>query len=259
MNTKSIMLNFYTLFNTTQRGLIARNLGSPLFFQNADYAKKSIEEKLGYAEKPKRPLTPFFRFVGQIREQLKKENPTASTMDISKLASVKWEKAEPHVKSKLEEEYKKDQLVYIKQKVEYDKNLTEEQKEDIKQFKANQQEEKLKRDLKKQKRELGKPKKPISSFISFMKAQEPIHRGNLSFREWQVKAGELWLKLDPNVKAKILMKAKEDLDEYTKKLSEWEESMIRQGHINMVRRKALIKPPQNPSHFATRQPPKSSA
>lgn len=48
-----------------------------------------------------------------------------------------------------------------------------------------------------------------------MKAQEPIHRGNLSFREWQVKAGELWIKLDPNVKAKILMKAKEDLDEYT--------------------------------------------
>nr|CAD7198384.1 unnamed protein product [Timema douglasi] len=39
--------------------------------------KQTLEEKLGIPVKPKKPLTPFFRFMGQIRPTVVQQHPGA--------------------------------------------------------------------------------------------------------------------------------------------------------------------------------------
>lgn len=121
----------------------------PVFLQNVGYSKQTIEEKLGYVPRPKRPLTPYLRYIAQVREQLKQENPGFRSAEIIKMAAKKWELIEPNLKIKLEDEYKKEHQVYMRQKIEYNKNVTPHQKEDIKLYRANLEEMRVKRDLKK--------------------------------------------------------------------------------------------------------------
>ncbi|PSN54930.1 hypothetical protein C0J52_01675, partial [Blattella germanica] len=46
----------------------------PLYQQTANL-KQTIEEKLGLPRKPKRPLTPYFRFMAEVRPTILKKNP----------------------------------------------------------------------------------------------------------------------------------------------------------------------------------------
>lgn len=59
--------------------------------------RQSLEEKLDIPAKPKRPLTPYFKFMAKIRPELKKENPNANAVDIVREISKRWEKVEPKV------------------------------------------------------------------------------------------------------------------------------------------------------------------
>lgn len=62
----------------------------PLFWNvSAAYTKQSAENKLGI-EKPKRPVTSFFKFLKQVRPTLIAKNPTTSATEIIKIASQHW-------------------------------------------------------------------------------------------------------------------------------------------------------------------------
>jgi hypothetical protein len=44
-------------------------------YQQSVGLKQSLEEKIGLPEKPKRPMTPYFRFMAEVRPALMKNNP----------------------------------------------------------------------------------------------------------------------------------------------------------------------------------------
>lgn len=52
---------------------------------SANITTKSQEEKFGLPPRPRKPLTPFFRFLAETRPKVTKENPKLSTMEVVKV------------------------------------------------------------------------------------------------------------------------------------------------------------------------------
>lgn len=69
--------------------------------------------------------------------------------EIVRLAAQEWEKADPNVKSKLQNEYKHDKDNYVNQMENYQSNLTLSQKEELIKAKYDLEYNKEKRKLKK--------------------------------------------------------------------------------------------------------------
>ena len=53
-------------------------------------AKKEKKEKKEKKDKPKRPLNAYMVFAMEVRESVKKNNPTASIIDIAKKIGALW-------------------------------------------------------------------------------------------------------------------------------------------------------------------------
>nr|CAD7403500.1 unnamed protein product [Timema poppensis] len=113
--------------------------------------KQTLEEKLGIPVKPKKPLTPFFRFMGQIRPMVVQQHPGAKVTDYTKIIAQQWKKLEPPAKQKFEEEFKKEMIHYIAVRVSYENSLTDQQKKDLQKAKEQKVESKQQRQLKMQK------------------------------------------------------------------------------------------------------------
>lgn len=93
---------------------------------------KTIEEKLGLPPRPKKPLTPYFRFLQTARPAITKENPKLSVIEVVQRCAQKWMETDESTKAKLNDEYQQEKIVYIKKRSDYEKNLTEEQKDNLK-------------------------------------------------------------------------------------------------------------------------------
>nr|CAD7259583.1 unnamed protein product [Timema shepardi] len=143
--------------------------------------KQTLEEKLGIPVKPKKPLTPFFRFMGQIRPMVVQQHPSARVTDHTKIIAQQWKKLEPPAKQKFEEEFKKEMIHYIAVRVSYENSLTDQQKMDLQKAKEKKVESKQQRQLKMKKKELGKPKKPITAFLMFFQEKAKL-RGDIPFK-----------------------------------------------------------------------------
>nr|CAD7570606.1 unnamed protein product [Timema californicum] len=110
--------------------------------------KQTLEEKLGIPVKPKKPLTPFFRFMGQIRPMVVQQHPSARVTDHTKIIAQQWKNLEPPAKQKFEEEFKKEMIHYIAVRVSYENSLTDQQKMDLQKAKEKKVESKQQRQLK---------------------------------------------------------------------------------------------------------------
>lgn len=64
--------------------------------QSCSYTKKSAEDKLGL-DKPKRPLTPFFKFLAQMRPALLAKNPGISSKEAITWTSKHWQELDGEV------------------------------------------------------------------------------------------------------------------------------------------------------------------
>lgn len=230
--------------------LLNRNTSS-IYQQNAGL-KKSVEEKLGLPQKPKKPLTPYFRFMAQIRPVLIQKNPQAKVTDIVKISAQEWEKADITVREQLQADYKREMAEFLAAQVKYDQMLTNEQREEIKKAKKDIAESKEKRLLKKKMKELGRPKRPLSPFLLFL-YENKDGRGTQSFRDWQLSMGDKWEKLSEQQKSQYFTQYKKELEEYKHDIQVWEEKMIRLGHIDVVRNEALIEPKEHSGRVAQRR------
>lgn len=179
------------------------------------HTSKTIEEKLGIPPKPKKPLTPYFRFMKEIRPQISQEHPKILLPDVVRLVAKKWETVDEATKQKFSEEYKKDQIEYMERRAKYDLKLTDEQRAEIKAMKQEIVEAREKRATKKKTRDLGKPKKASSSFIHFMADQKTASpRGKETYREWQTKMSDAWTKLSDAQKEKYILLSKVESEKY---------------------------------------------
>lgn len=106
-------------------------------FQSANYSKKTVEEHLGFPSKPKRPLSPFFRFMLDSRPKVLAEFPKSSVTEIVQVIGKKWKEMDEKTKSKFAAEFAKEREAYEKVKAQYEGSLTQEQKEEIADFRRN--------------------------------------------------------------------------------------------------------------------------
>ncbi|XP_044739445.1 high mobility group B protein 13 [Chrysoperla carnea] len=206
---------------------------------NVKNLSKSIEEKVGLPPRPKRPLTPYFRFMKQVRSNVVQENPKATAIDITKLIAQKWEKVDIKEKLKFEEEYKKDQEKYIEEKLKYDSKLTAEDRQKLTNVRR-EIDSKRKRKAKRNKcKEFKKPKKNPSAFVLWMLEQYP-ERGSEPFRTFQLRVAQQWKSMSDSERKPYADRAKEMNEKYKEELTQWEEKMIRLGNIDIVRNDSKV-------------------
>lgn len=207
--------------------------------------KQSIENQLNLPARPKKPITPFFRFSSLHRQELKEKHPGLPITEISKKLAKIWEMADPKMKQELNEQYKKEMDEFSQAKINYSLSLTEEQKQALKQVKGEVAEEKKKRRLKKKSKELGKPKRPGSSFILFAKSRKD-QRGDTSVYDWQLKLSREWEQMSDSQKQPYVDQAKRAFINYSKDIEAWEANMIKEGHLDVIRTEVLAPKAKKP-------------
>ncbi|KAI8439903.1 hypothetical protein MSG28_001364 [Choristoneura fumiferana] len=185
--------------------------------QLCSYTKKSAEEKLGI-ERPKRPLTPFFKFMTQMRPALLAKNPGITSKEAISWSSKHWQQLDVETKSQMTKEYEKDLEDYKKIKAIYESSLTDDQKADIQRVKEEMAEAKEKRKLKASRKDIFKGKQ---------------------MKEYQEKIKVEWQKLPESEKAKFEKQAMELMQKYRKELDAWELKMVSLGRSDLVRAKPL--------------------
>jgi len=72
----------------------------------------SSSSKKANVEHPKKPMTSFFHYTGENREQYKKKNPDLKGKDILKLMSTDWNKMTDGQKKKYVDAYEKEKVKY---------------------------------------------------------------------------------------------------------------------------------------------------
>lgn len=132
---------------------------------------KSLEEKLGLPTKPKRPSTPYFRFLNEQRTSVQAKNPKLKAIEVVATMAEMWKKLDATKKEKYAKGFKDELLAYAGKIATYNKNLSEDDVRKIKETKLEKKERKVVLMHQKKCRDLGKPRRPMSSFISYLQKQ----------------------------------------------------------------------------------------
>lgn len=75
---------------------------------------RSLEARLGIPEKPKKPLTPFFQFMTEIRGSVSAAHPQLTLQQVVKAIGAKWETVDEKQKQKYLDNFKRAQVnIYL--------------------------------------------------------------------------------------------------------------------------------------------------
>uniref|UniRef100_A0A1B6KJS9 HMG box domain-containing protein n=1 Tax=Graphocephala atropunctata TaxID=36148 RepID=A0A1B6KJS9_9HEMI len=201
--------------------------------------KQSFYDKLNVPPKPKKPMTPFFLFMAQVRPTLTKEYPEKKITELVKIAAERWTNVDSKLKEKLTQQYKDEIINYNKTKFEYENKLSPEDKEKIKRAELHSLDIKEQRRTKKKSRELGKPKRPLTAFMKYLTSRVYDRTKYPEHKEWVRAVSQEWKTLNPQAKAKLEAESKLDFQSWNHKLNEWEEKMIKEGNIDVIRSSSL--------------------
>ncbi|XP_053695383.1 transcription factor A, mitochondrial [Sabethes cyaneus] len=191
-------------------------------------------------EKPKRPCNPFIKYVQSVRASLAAKHPKAPPYEITKLAAVQWNDLDAAARMKLSEDFKKEQSVWLQQNAKYLNQLTDQQKEDIRQAREKKSEDKVKREHRKRLKELGKPKRPLNGFLRFCLEHKPNKLNKEENLAHLKRMAEVWGKMSEEEKGPYNRQAADEMVKYRDVVHEWEEKMLTQNNLDVVRRKNII-------------------
>lgn len=188
-------------------------------------------------EKPKRPLSSYFRFLMEKRPQVVKENPSLTVQQVTKTISEQWKQLNPEEKQKynflaLQEREKYDEAL-----LKYKEKLTAEQTEILHNEADAKRKDKQKRKLKKELKDEGKPKAPMGPFAIYVK--EHFTGSSLVNAIKELKSG--WEQLSPVEKEKYTIQFQRSKQQYAVDLANWENQMIAEGKSHLVRSSTLKK------------------
>jgi hypothetical protein len=86
--------------------------------------KKEISDKVSLfvtqPPAPKRALSAFFLYRGEVYDRVKADNPTAKITEITKIISDMWHNVDQATKDRLEVEYQKNKELVAKEKTDYE-------------------------------------------------------------------------------------------------------------------------------------------
>lgn len=213
---------------------------------NVARSVRTLEDKLGLPPRPKKPLTPYFRFMREQRPKILAEYPQFGTIDLVRVLSKRWNEADAAIKKRLQDDYKREQQQFVEIRAKYEAKITNEQRAELKQLKQDIQDGKDRRMMRKRIKELGRPKKPASAFILFLvkeRTNSP-QTPKQTYREWHQKCTEKWTRLSDKEKEMYLIESRQNMEVYKKDIALWEEKMVRLGNIDVVRHGNLIDPPE---------------
>ncbi|ODN01559.1 Transcription factor A, mitochondrial [Orchesella cincta] len=185
--------------------------------------------------RPKKPLTPYFRFMGQVRAEVKNKNPNLKVTDLIKLMGQQWDRLDESAKQSYISAYRNEMQSYASVIEKYKQSLSPEQKEAQQQMKLDSQLLREKREKKRRLKELGKPKRPASPFFLFLSSKVTPGSKIADYQDAAKKLGEVWKTMSDAEKEPFAAKYKEDLRLYEKSMTKWEDKMIKQGNDDVVR------------------------
>lgn len=200
---------------------------------------KALQE-LKVPEKPKRPLTPYFKFVQERRESIIKQYPDWKVTQVSVQCAADWKALDKSTKSKYEERYKTDIEQYAKKYSEYMNSLTPEQKEALENYKHEVKQAKVRRERKKKIRETGKPKRPVGAYMLYVMEQAKLpSNANKSYVTLLGQLKDTWAEMPEGEKAKYLQETAKAKQQYEEDLKNWELKMMEEGNLDVVRNSTL--------------------
>ncbi|NXI69996.1 TFAM factor, partial [Anseranas semipalmata] len=192
--------------------------------------------RLSSAERPKRPLTAYFRFLKDNQAAFREKNPEMSNMELVKKLAGAWKELPASQKQVYEEARKTDWRRYEEQLAAYKAQLTPAQT-------AALREERRKRLAKRRsfrkKRELtvlGKPKRPRSGFNIFVSENFQQSEG-ISPAAKLKKLFQTWQNLSSSQKQPYLQLAEDDKVRYENEIKSWEAKMAELGRQDLIRSK----------------------
>lgn len=190
--------------------------------------------------KPKKPLSPYFRFLVDVRPKVTAENPKLTLTEIAQEIGKRWRSADEQMKKKYAADFAKEKEAYEKVKARYDMSLTPSQKEEIVDAKRHAAELKEKSAHRKKNRDNNKPKKPASGFIRFsVEVFANEKRGETDVNDFRRVIAQRWAALPDEKKKPYLDAFQQELVKYKKDLSSWEAKMIRLGNVDLVRAESI--------------------
>lgn len=173
---------------------------------------------------PKRPLSGYFKFLGDVRADLQKENPEMSHKERTKLAGVKWGQLSQEEQTKYKDGYK-EAMAEWKKKFEVYK-----QTDSYKEFKAAKVAKEKKERKKKYKKDANAPKKPAQAYFIFSSEKRPELIASLpeadkkSITKHAKMLGEMWRNCSAEEKESYREKAKKLKEVYEEAFAAYKET-----------------------------------
>ncbi|NXN22214.1 TFAM factor, partial [Nycticryphes semicollaris] len=185
-------------------------------------------------ERPKRPLTAYFRFLKENRPTFRQNNPEMSNMELVKKLAGAWKELPASQKQVYEDARKTDWQKYSEQLAAYKAQLSPAQAVALKEERRKRL---AKRRLFRAKREmtvLGKPKRPRSGFNIFVSENFQESEGVSPVAKLK-QLFDVWRKLSPSQKQPYLQLAEDDKVRYENEMKSWEAKMVELGREDLIR------------------------
>ncbi|NXV56041.1 TFAM factor, partial [Molothrus ater] len=187
-------------------------------------------------QRPKRPLTAYFRFVMDNRSAFREKNPEASNTELIKKLAGAWKELPASQKQVYEEARKTDWKRYGEQLAAYKAQLTPAQAAALKEERRKQLARRRSIRAKRELNLLGKPKRARSGFNIFLSENFQESEGNSPVAKLK-KLFDTWQKMSASQKQPYFQLAQDDKVRYENEMKAWEAKMIELGREDLVRSK----------------------
>ncbi|NXY32416.1 TFAM factor, partial [Pomatorhinus ruficollis] len=185
-------------------------------------------------QRPKRPLTAYFRFLMDNRSAFREKNPGVSNLELIKKLAGAWKELPASQKQVYEEAKKTDWKRYGEQMAAYKAQLTPAQAAALKEERRKQLAKRRSMRAKRELSRLGKPKRARTGFNIFLSENYQESEGISPVAKMK-KLFDAWQKLSPSQKQPYLQLAQDDKVRYETEMKSWEAKMIKLGREDLVR------------------------
>jgi len=189
--------------------------------------------ELQHPSMPKKPLTTYFRFLGEIRPIVTKQNPDLKVTELMKVMAQKYKELPVARKEALNQAYQIEKKKYLQ---EFEKfKITPEGKEILEKMKQDGKEKRLQKakgKLGKLKSELGKPTRYPLAYNLFVKEQMSGAPGRVVSNIKM--AADKWKNLSEIQKSPFVKKSAELKAIYEKDLAAWEAKQAAEGGLAQI-------------------------
>ncbi|NXA20789.1 TFAM factor, partial [Ibidorhyncha struthersii] len=185
-------------------------------------------------ERPKRPLTAYFRFLKENRSAFRQKNPEMSNTELVKKIAGAWKDLPASQKQVYEEARKTDWQRYAEQLATYKAKLTPAQAAALKEERRKRLAKRRSFRAKREMTVLGKPKRPRSGFNIFVSENFQESEG-ISPAAKLKQLFDVWRKLSSSQKQPYLQLAEDDKVRYENEMKSWEAKMVELGREDLIR------------------------